>query len=750
MEVPKDHHLTSVVQYLESTTEISDEGINNVVKKIFENQDLLKLNGFNFSALFRIQIKLLQLGVSKNDKVINLIDGVYADYSGKIDKQIKDMENEISFFEKLGSIKELGNNEYLRAYYNRFTWTYDIRVNQNYLSKTLKESSLSPLYGMYDQPKDLTDLILLIKKDLKRKLDGLLVELQKGGASVDNLNKGLNLLISINHIFNNVDETLNKLQKSPLYDNETVNLNLVKTIHDFDEFQESINNSIFDLTGLIYLAEENNDELNALREIFNNTQNERREVEGSSFNIGIREEKSILKYSDYLSRKSVNKLINIEFNQLENDSSLNLKNIDNIYISEVPVTYIEGALNDFVTSKFDFNPELDEIISKMISAEMYQDMLNATEVQSKFKHLSPLKDLAKVAEIFMDEYHNLEITLKMGCGYSLSAGNDIKEFFLVKRSFTISMDDLKSLTKKKLAISFNDFKIVEYISPQVKVDSIEFIGRKYEKNVIRQLLKKYSPTQNWGKVTAKMLFEKAKPFVGIDDVKVFKDTLQGVNIEMNPVPLSNEEGEFAYIVPKIVSLDFRRSTLIKFNNEEVYANFKPALLSVNRAYAKIAAGFGEDPENAMLASTTCLAITQAVAADIVENMSVYDIDDIGHIQTWREKFYEIGIDSKNILTILSKSIVYETLSGKNITELGSGYVIYRKFQIPVAELRDAIKNNNMDLLVNLVAEHRISPSFLIRESYLDMGKDFKILNSEDRADKLNKKDALELLENFGK
>jgi hypothetical protein len=68
--------------------------------------------------------------------------------------------------------------------------------------------------------------------------------------------------------------------------------------------------------------------------------------------------------------------------------------------------------------------------------------------------------------------------------------------------------------------------------------------------------------------------------------------------------------------------------------------------------------------------------------------------------------------------------------------------------MPIAQLQDAIINNNPDLLVNLVAEHRLSPSFLILEKDQNSEKFFRILNSEERRNTLDKKRANELLANF--
>lgn len=748
MEVARDP-LREAIHYLETHSEFSKESSDEVIKTIYDNSKLL--NTLDPATLSKIKVKLLQIDASSTltNKIIQLIDRVFTEYSGKIDHLITAMDNEIYFLEKVGSLKTIDQDEYIRAYQNRLTWAFDLVVRKDYLSRNLFDSGFRSLYSMYDKPEDLTKLLYQIKESLENKISKLLIELKKDAVPVASLEKGLNKLLALDSLFSNVNEGINNFQKSSLYDSQRLNLEKLK--FEIESYQDMINNEIVELDKVIYFAKDSTSELEALEKKLRFTQEKHLNLEKTTFMAdSTREEKFLKNYGSFLSEKSKSQLSRLEQNALKEVTTLTQPNPDSILMNGKPINYSETSINNFIKES-ELDPSSSKIICKLLSPEAFQQLIDEMEVQSKNNSFSPLIDLNKSFEVCSDGYGNLEIVLKMACGYSFNDDSEVKEFFLVKRSFQISKENFSDLYKTDQTVNFENFKIVDYISPEVKVDEFNFHGRNL-RLALDFLLAQFNPTQEWGRETGKLLYGLSKPIPGIDDREIFKGLVMGVQMDLTPTSLSendrkpNEIG-IDYKVPLIVTKDFPRSPLLKLNGEDIFGSFKSGLLTRNEAYAKIAAAFGEDPHDAPLASFACVAISQAVVADFIPELNGVDEKGQFHLQTWDLSLFEIGISENNVLSIYYKATLYDyIISDQKL--LNAGHVICRKFQMPIAQLKEALEKKNPELIVDLIAENRLSPSFLIKETNHQLGDPLKIINTEESTYKLNNKEAFELLENF--
>ncbi|MBA3602152.1 MAG: hypothetical protein H0W50_00545 [Parachlamydiaceae bacterium] len=579
MEVPKDHQFKSAVQYLVTHPEFSKEDINNTVKTIFENSDLLKT--LDPSTLTSLKVKLIEGGVSEKDKVINLINRVYADYSGKIDKQLKSVSNELYFLQKLGNLESLENNEYLRAYQNRLTWEYDLTVNKNFASKTFLDSGLRSLYSMFDKPGDIANLIGNMKGTLENKISSLLTELKKDGISEDNLEKGLALLKSLDEILTASIDGLTILQKTASFENLYLKLDKIK--YDFSKFQENISEEIVDLTGLAYLAKNEIEDSDPLKEsfrTFRSMQSQLRELEGDSFNSAstardtvadhIHVQKFIQNFSSYLSDKSELKLQKYEL-MLEKSNSLDhLNNIANNFVlingqlSTHPVDQISNLMGESSD-----NPVCTNMIAKMISPEMFKNLLNVAEGKSSsiYKDLILITELNRFVEINVDKFDNLEIVLKLMCGYSINNDNNVDDFILAKRSFKIPLSEFSLTLEADLKLTAKDFEITDFVSPEVKVDEFKFQATNFQL-LSSAVLENFSPDVKTIPIQYKKMLEKeiemnsdlslAETLIDKEFISCFEDAcaLYGTEINSDIVLIIAkfwEDKEFRDVFKKLIN-----------------------------------------------------------------------------------------------------------------------------------------------------------------------------------------------------
>ncbi len=505
MEVPRDHHFRNALHNLETQEEFSNEEINETAKTIFENSDLLK--GLDPSKLTRIKVKMLKSGVSENDKVINLINHIYGEYSGKIDKQIKSMASELHIFKVLGSLKKsLGNVEYLRIYQYRTTGEYDLAVNKNYASKNFLQTFYRPAYTMNDNPSDIINIFFKLKETLENKIATLMTDLKKEGISGNNLEKGLSLLKTLDETLFAAMEGITNLQKSGPY--ESLYLKLDKLKFDFTKFQENIDAEIVHLTGLEYLANDDFEESELLKESFKTLremQSQIPELEGDSYydsnlqktqSDQIHVDKFIQNFSRYLSDKSQPKFQKYELILEKSASPEDLNNMtDNfILINGHLSTYPAGEISTLIGENINKNP-CTQMIAKMISPEMFKSLLSVAEAQSSsiFKDLIQITELNRFVEINVDKYDNLEIVLKVMCGYSANKESNVDDFMLAKRSLKIPLSDFKIILEDgDLEFKAKNFEIIDFVSPEVKVEDFNFHDTNYEK-LSSALLENFSP-----------------------------------------------------------------------------------------------------------------------------------------------------------------------------------------------------------------------------------------------------------------
>ncbi|MBA3237698.1 MAG: hypothetical protein H0T62_05015 [Parachlamydiaceae bacterium] len=736
----------STIEELDTHPEFSNDDVQILANTVFANPDYLNL--IDQSILSRIEAKLLKAGITKDEKIITIIHKASDIWRNDLNKLSDEVSFTANFLKKIGALK---NDEWVRIYYNRVTGTNHIAVQRPISPwEQLKLAASTTLYGYTDSPADVINFLVSAQVDLYEKVQTLMKELRREGVSADDLNKGLELLTMLHDQSKIAMKGLQQLQKGSLYSDSQSFLLAERATQEIDNFRKQINLFLPEINELIFFALEGKDEnqLKMLKESYYHIKNQSQLLEGESINASeiFREEKYIKDFSFYLSQHAsiIDKTVNFS---LKEGIKEDLK-----FFESMPVKINGKITNQSIQNLCEIidetieNPICTQMIGKMISDDMFENLISIVENNLTIKLSSQLR---KSAEVNFDIYGNVEIVLKMASEISPMINDEVsKEFVVVKRSIEMPLEQFKLLSSQHAGLISADFKIVDFISPKISLDQFEFVGQSNQ-NLISPLLGYFNPS--WGAISAKALTEGSKTLKEIDDAQIFKDVFMGIQVELAPAPIKGiKEGQtITYMLPHDFAIDLPRFQIFKLNDETIYSNFQPNMSDTCLAYEKMSKAFGENPNTAIIAPKVGMAHSQGTSADLVSKMA-FDEKGDPHFNTWSNKGYYITFDG-DILTIENKAISYETVFSEGDTgepNVVSAVVIYRKFQMPIVELKAAIANDNANLIVHLVAEHKISPNIFIFEDNQNGGISPKILNSNQHAFQLSKKDAFEILDNF--
>ncbi len=591
MEVPRDHQFRNAVECLQTNVEYPNEYITNTAKTILENSDMLKeLDPFTLS---RIKVKLSESEAPEKDKVIKLIDRIIGEYTKKIDNQIKSVSNELYIFKVLGALqKSLASDEYLRLYQYRRTWEYDLEVNKNYTRKNLFQIFYVPTYSMYVNPSDIINIFFDLKETLENKISTLITELKKEGVSGDNLEKGLSLLETLYETLLNAMEGATHLQNSSQYKN--LHLKLDKLKFGFAKFHENIAAEIDEVRSLNYLAKDEFEESNLLKGAIKDKrelESEIPELEGNSYfdsslpktlSEQIHVNKFILNYSRYLSDISESKIQKFELTLDKSTSpdDLNYINEYNILINGNLSPHPASEISSLIDENIDINPVCTQMIGKMISSEMFKSLLDVARAKSSYydKDIFQITELNRFVEINVDKFDSLEVVVKLMCGYPVDNDNNVEDFILVVRSFKILLSDFKLiLHDEDLELTANNFEILDFVSPEVKVENFNYYDTNY-KHLLRGLLEKFSPPIKTIPLQYKKILDKeiemnndlslAETLVDQDFISCFENVCILHGTQLNPEAVlilakSWEDKEFRVIFSDFINsiVDCRKANL---------------------------------------------------------------------------------------------------------------------------------------------------------------------------------------------
>lgn len=704
------------------------------------------IDGLQISSL---RIKLLDSGMDEGDLIIDKINTIAAILHEKstgigskrpdVARISMDLTKESEILKKLSSLKE---GDHLVVYSYRLSSDVALSIEKQAPSRII-EYATKALYQRSESPADL----MRILSAANAKIVNLVAELSKGLLNDDNsledMEGGLKLLTQLHGLLLGASDGLNALMRNPEYKGLDCILLVQKEMSQMLSCREVLNSTIVQLEESIVLKifSKSETDMRELTESFLLMKEEASKLEGSSLNASKihREEKFVADFAKTLSEQAEVIKSNAAF-LLEKHLDLKPEYMPCLKINGKQVEDLHHNVQGLV------GEDASGIVMQMLSQEMFDHLL--ADLKVKYPNM-PLMDLHRSSELIVDQYNQVEIVLKMACGVpsEQEEKTEISSLFLIKRSIQIPLMQLQIISKKK-DLDLQKFKVVDLISPQINAKDLEFAGG-YE-HCMMALLDQFSQ-KKWGKSTGKMLAKTSREMdrnLGIDGKEAFRKILRGEEVELDEVEIKGKTG-VAYSIPKGLQKDLVRFPVLRLNGEVIFSNVSPQFNDPCTAFEKIAKAFNEDPSTAVLARIAPIALTQTGTADITTGFGSAAMHaDRAVTGDWDERLLDINISGDGILTMVVKAIRYEIEPDLHPTYPIDGVMLYRKLQMPIAELKDAIEHSNDRLLVNLTGEDKISTSLLLRKPGQTVEDVPQIINSQEYAFKIDEKDAYELLEHF--
>ncbi len=732
--------------------DVSKNQIEELAQLVITNSNLLI--DVDRSILQKINVKLLNEGkMSSENSAVFLIQYAYNNSLNRENKLFKEVSDDASFLQQtLSPLKNLNNTYKVVISQNRVTGQFDVSISKGTPSKweSFKQSTYTPLYEISESPEKILSFISIgvHVQNILSNVNRITEKLNKDEISPAEVEKYLGLLKSLNESLKDGAIGLERLQSSPQFENSYLELTKDKNaLEKVIGHVEALHSEYFDLKNFLLSVPQ--EKRASVKKLYHETKSQAYSIRSQTFNptLIIHEERFLNDFSSYLIEKSNILPCQPDF-KISNGSPDDLKNLKVIPLK------INGSIVDnpeeFILNLgkgFEKNTKTMQIFAKMISPEMFNELLKVAKNLSKNENLSPLGN-SIIAEINTDKYGFIEIVLKIGCG-NINANGEVEEFLLARRSIKILIEHLNTFLLNNKEMNLNDgaFTITDFISKEVKVKEFEFNDREYETS-IGPMLTHFTPAKStWGLETAKMLSTTAEPLKNIDAIEVFVSILRGEKIDMTPVQLIGKgENGIPFIVPACYTKDVDRVSSVKINNVEHKGAYE--------IFKRLAEALGEDPKEPAVTTFVSSLVNQAMASDITNSL-VFFVEDEFHSETLGERTYEFNVDSKNNLTIELKAISYEQVNGPKGNGLAKGRVITRKYQMPLKELQTAVQNKSPELLVNIQSETKISDSFFVRGKNQTYDDPPSILNHKDKriskldnGGRLNKEDAIDLLENY--
>lgn len=745
--IPRDEFKLIALNFDKNINPSSQE-VEALVKLIFEHPDYLKV--MDPSVLSRIEAKLQSTGTQ--EKVIDFIN---SSLLKDLNNLMLEISNDSQFLNQIGSLQE---DQSLGIFQNRLTGGNEISpytpvTSWTQLGDTIYSTLNSTLYKINDFPLDILEFISSSREILSKKISRLLEDLSREGISSGEIEKGIDTLSSLQNSLERAIKSLNSLKKFPEYTETSLLLKLEKERFALEGFGEKIDEGFTQLGELLLLVNAiDHDPVKELRELISL----REVLEGESLNIAEayrkdRLVKSMLHlFSQHILQKAIVEVSQPPLKSLKDFDLGNLKEISKINGTHVQEDsrvdlLLKGLIEELNPSYIQLVEHAVQIIANMVSPQMFDDLLLTVEnnLADADRGISLLDNLRSSSEVIVDQYNNIDVILKIACGVPSeeNAGEYIAVVF-AKQTIRLALEQLKR--------NDTEFKTVNFLSPVVNFHDLELTNHTQRDEFIKTLFDNFSPIEeSWGVANAKKLSQEAKS-LNLDDTLFFKKLISGTFVPEKSVPLKGvKNGEaVVYQVPAAFFTDLGRMTLLKVNHRTVFSLFDPAHKDQCTAYEKLAEGLGEDPHSAVVTPIVGVAISQGMVSDIVEAMTFFDSQDDVHAQTWAAKVYEVDLNENNILTIQIKALSYETVPNIDFDSPLSALVIVRKLQMPLEELKEAINAKDPNLLIHLTGETKVSKSLYIRDNINDLFERPKLINSNEKTYRINKKDVYELLENF--
>jgi hypothetical protein len=709
-----------------------------IVKNLFlSNQevylaDILKGSGL----LSDLEVKLLSKGIQAQDPVFKKIHSVaniiIANEFEIIPKDAEPLLQELS--QNIAYLKTINNlmpEDHFALYRQRRTGIETLTV-EKYVPNRLVSLASSFVYEKNEDPKSvLNHLASKLNKIIENSKEMVTI-LEEPSARSQQVERGIKSSIEFLGEIMSLKSVLENLKKNPLYVNPQAMMFIEKEIATIEGFEHFLSSVIPKLEENVVMQtmmkSQSPSEISKLKEVYETIHKSRVafEAEAMSASSLNQENKLIENYTQDLVGLSAIVLnsSSISFKTPLEELSFMPFSINGV---QVPTDRERASLVRLV------GREAADVILKLVSNEA---------LISLERDLNPNSfERVTTAEITLNSFNQLETTWKM----ALKSSENIT---FIKRTIQVPLHDLKSKISENKFKGIQDFRVVDVISPEVPLKVFESMNID-----LRDVLTRFNQ-KPWGIKTGQMLSKNAKP-IGIDEKQAFIDILKGKDVSLKPVDITGKEGQ-TYQIPESFFKDLERWAVLRLNGEMIFSTNLEDLNDLVNAFEKISEIFDEDPNTAIAARVAPIALTQVGLADIAYKLDMVD----GFEKTGmaaggnpKERIQEIKLDGLGNLTLKVKAIKYTLVPEIDPINPTDAFIISRTLTMPLKELKSAIEQKNVSLLVNLQGVDRMSESLYVREKPLLMqpgatNETPRLINSKERAFIIPERDAYELLENF--